>query len=222
MNTTHPHPTIPKIIHQTWKTHEIPHKFQKFVDSWKEYHPDWKYMLWTDEDNLAFMQLYYPWFMPIYQSYTKNIQRVDAIRYFLLHHFGGLYVDLDFECRRRFDPLFERHTFIVGQEPTTHARIVYKRESIICNALIASVPEHPIWQNVFHELQAQRMEKNVLYSTGPALLDRALRPYLQAYRIYVAPPNMFYPKVAHYYQQHSVQQSDVWAVHYWANSWVNE
>ena len=34
----------------------------------------------------------------IYDNYDVNIKRVDAVRYFYLYHFGGLYVDLDFEC----------------------------------------------------------------------------------------------------------------------------
>ena len=212
--------TIPKIIHQTWKTEKIPSCYAKFVQSWKTFHPDWEYILWTDEDNRQFISEYYPWFLPVYDKYPKNIQRADAIRYFILHHFGGLYVDLDFECRQNFDGLFQRHTFIVGQEPIVHANQVYKRKQIICNALIASVPEHPVWTNVFKELIKHQHEKNVLWSTGPGLFDDALRPYIEAYHLYIGRPDMFYPKVAKRYPQHSVQEKDVWAVHYWANSWV--
>lgn len=37
----------------------------------------------------------YPWFLETFDSYPYPIQRADAIRYFVLHHFGGIYIDLD-------------------------------------------------------------------------------------------------------------------------------
>lgn len=30
-------------------------------------------------------------------AYPYSIQRVDVLRYFLLHHYGGIYIDLDSE-----------------------------------------------------------------------------------------------------------------------------
>jgi hypothetical protein len=37
----------------------------------------------------------YPWFLETYDGYPFPIQRADAIRYFVLAHFGGTYLDLD-------------------------------------------------------------------------------------------------------------------------------
>ena len=51
-------------------------------------------------------QEHYPWFLPTYQSYPYAIQRVDVLRYFLLHSLGGVYIDLDMGCRR-----FDRDRF---------------------------------------------------------------------------------------------------------------
>ena len=31
----------------------------------------------------------------MYDSYRFPIQRIDALKYFILRHFGGIYVDLD-------------------------------------------------------------------------------------------------------------------------------
>ena len=61
-------------------------------------------MLWTDADSRKFLVEHYPWFVPIFDAYPYPIQRADAIRYFILHHFGGIYMDLDVGCLRRFDP----------------------------------------------------------------------------------------------------------------------
>ncbi|KAJ3896091.1 hypothetical protein GG344DRAFT_72572 [Lentinula edodes] len=38
-------------------------------------------------------------------DYKYAIQRADAIRYFVLHHYGGVYLDLDVGCLRPLDPL---------------------------------------------------------------------------------------------------------------------
>lgn len=41
-----------------------------------------------------------------------NIQRWDSIRYFIMHLFGGIYIDVDYECKspeHNFDDLFNRY-----------------------------------------------------------------------------------------------------------------
>lgn len=37
----------------------------------------------------------YPWFLEDWDGYEFPIQRADAIRYFILAHYGGIYIDLD-------------------------------------------------------------------------------------------------------------------------------
>ena len=43
----------------------------------------------------------------MYDGYGFGIQRADAMRLFFLHKFGGIYIDLDIECKRSLD--FLRH-----------------------------------------------------------------------------------------------------------------
>ncbi|MFT5275595.1 MAG: mannosyltransferase OCH1-like enzyme [Saprospiraceae bacterium] len=38
-------------------------------------------------------------------DYPYNIQRADAIRYLVVHYYGGVYADMDYECPQAFDPL---------------------------------------------------------------------------------------------------------------------
>lgn len=42
-----------------------------------------------------FIATEYPWFLSTYDSYSFPIQRVDTVRYFILRHYGGIYMDLD-------------------------------------------------------------------------------------------------------------------------------
>lgn len=51
--------------------------------------------LWTDADAREFIEKEYPWFLETFDGYPFNIQRADSIRYFVLYHFGGIYIDLD-------------------------------------------------------------------------------------------------------------------------------
>jgi mannosyltransferase OCH1-like enzyme len=83
-----------------------------------------EYMLWTDESAHAFMEEHYPSFLQMYDSYRYNIQRADSIRYFLLDHFGGIYMDLDIGCRRRMDSLIQGDWEVILPltKPVSHSR----------------------------------------------------------------------------------------------------
>lgn len=51
----------------------------------------------------ARLQEHYPWFLPTYLAYPYSIQRVDVLRYFILHKMGGIYIDLDMGCLKPLD-----------------------------------------------------------------------------------------------------------------------
>lgn len=104
---------IPKIIHQTYKNDSIPEVWQGPQQGCLDLHPDYEYKLWTDKKSREFIAAEYahvrqtfttcrltdahryPWFLETFDGYPYPIQRADAIRYFVLHHFGGIYIDLD-------------------------------------------------------------------------------------------------------------------------------
>lgn len=52
--------------------------------------------MWTDAKSRELIATEYPWFLSDFDNYTHPIQRADAIRYFVLAHFGGIYIDLDY------------------------------------------------------------------------------------------------------------------------------
>lgn len=86
---------IPRILHQTWKSSLLPSKWAIQSKKCQEMHEDFEYKLWTDESSLEFIKEFYPWFLPTFLGYKFDIQRADAIRYFVLHKYGGVYMDLD-------------------------------------------------------------------------------------------------------------------------------
>src|SRR4051794_26367104 len=102
---------IPLILHQTWKTSEVPDEWKPYQQSWKDHHPDWTYRLWTDDDYLPFVETHFPDFKQTFVDYSYQIQRVDAIRYLILFTYGGVYADLDIECLRPVDELLANREF---------------------------------------------------------------------------------------------------------------
>ena len=54
---------IPRIIHQTWKTKDVPSPLDQLPQTWKEYLPNWEYILWTDEMNREFVCKHFPDFL---------------------------------------------------------------------------------------------------------------------------------------------------------------
>jgi hypothetical protein len=43
--------SIPKLIHQSFKSRALPADFDSYQRSWLQQHPGWLYDFWTDEDN---------------------------------------------------------------------------------------------------------------------------------------------------------------------------
>jgi len=170
---------FPQIIFQTWKTKiqsDIPYYMKKWSASWKKNNPNFKYLLWDDIDNRNFIKQYYPWFLAKYDSYDVNIKRVDAIRYFFLYHYGGIYADMDFECLKDFNPLLKMYDMkadvLLGKmSKNEHAHN-------IPNAIMISKPKETFWIYVFHMLLVKPSKgERVENTTGPILLKDALKLY---------------------------------------------
>ena len=170
---------IPRILHQTWNTSEIPAKWRGYQSSWLENHPSWQYVLWTADDHRRLIAERHSWFLPTYDAFPRHIQRVDAAKYFILYTYGGCYADLDCECLKPVDAFLEQGGVVVGKT----------RDGVIGGAFFASPSRHPLWELVFDEMQAPSLVARichrmgyeaayVLFSTGPRMLKRVVRRYV--------------------------------------------
>jgi UDP:flavonoid glycosyltransferase YjiC (YdhE family) len=220
--------TIPHIIHHTWKDEQIPDHFRAWYDSWHIYHPDWQFRLWTDDDCRDLIVDHYAWFLPIYDAYTDQIKRVDAARYFILHHYGGVYVDLDYEALRPLEPLLEGSSLVLTNEPPVHLqRQGQKRflNQMISNAFMASVPGHAFWEHVFELLAAWRDAPGPLDATGPFLLSRAFDSYDGDQEITVEAYQRLCPIGSDEQwlglppETQELISRDAYAIHHWFGSW---
>lgn len=225
---------IPKIIHQTWKTENLPELFSVLAETWKEVLPDWEYILWTDEMNRDFVIKYFPHFLEKYDNYPKNIQRADAIRYLLLKQFGGLYVDLDFQCLDdNIESLLHDAEFVAGKEPKKNAQR-YSMNYIICNAFMASVPNSSFINYICDRLfdypliETITSPEDVLNSTGPFLLTDSYKKFEDKSKIRILESKDIYPIGLH--EKNKIMKGEIskrmakridqsYAIHYFFSNW---
>ncbi|HSI53606.1 MAG TPA: glycosyltransferase [Ramlibacter sp.] len=166
---------IPKIIFQTWKSKtDIPANFAYWANTFRELNPAYEYRLWDDADNRAFIEAHYRWFLATYDAYPAEIYRADAVRYFFLFHFGGIYVDMDTECLRPFDALLDVADVVLGTMGTNPGF----RHSLP-NAVMLSAPRQEFWLLVMSLLLEPASTENTRPEsvTGPVLLKGAHRLY---------------------------------------------
>lgn len=169
--------SIPAVLFQTWKTKtDLPTNFAYWQKTFKDLHPTYQYRLWDDADNRAFIEKNFPWFLDRYDSFPAEIYRADAVRYFFLYRFGGIYADLDTECIRSLDPLLTGGDVILGRMGSNPAF-----EHSIPNAFMMSKPRQEFWLFVI-SLISDTIGDRPEYVTGPVVLKQAYDDYATQYR----------------------------------------
>lgn len=178
---------IPKLIMQTWKTTDLPEKWKSTQSSIRQYMPDWKYTLMTDEMIRAFIQKHFPDFLPHFDAFPYPIQRADAIRYAWLYIKGGLYFDCDFELLAPLDELFikdpnelDYDLFLLASSNTP---------SIITNGFIAAKPGNKVFLAMMEEMKQNpglsAIERHLLVmnTTGPLAFNRVVKRLKVPYKL---------------------------------------
>ena len=167
---------IPGIIHQTWKDNNIPRKWLASPAQWKKHHPDWLHVVWTDRDIFDFIDLRHPKFSSVFRSFSYGIQKADAIRYFILHDFGGLYSDLDLVPKRCMEEYFADGMPLYF--------LFSPNMNVFTNFLMASAKEEGVWREIWKRLIHPVMPSwaigkhlEVMYSTGPAMVNDVVMNY---------------------------------------------
>ena len=177
-------PRIPKIIHHIWLGNRLPAIYRKYIDSWKEFHPDWQFRLWTDKDLNSFKFVSGNAF---WRSMNFG-QRSDILRLEILYRYGGVYVDTDFLCLKPHDPFHHTCDFYIGFFASN-----------MCNALLGSAPKHPIVRRCLEKIKncshLSSEEKKIYTQTGPILLSHQVRDYINngGQGAIAYPPTYFYP-----------------------------
>ncbi|GFZ52381.1 hypothetical protein JCM24511_10154 [Saitozyma sp. JCM 24511] len=177
--------TIPTLLHQSWKTNVLPAKFEHWSASCRSRHPDWEWVLWTDEDNLNLVRKYYPWLEESYRALPAEIYRADLVRSLYMYTFGGVYLDLDMECLRPSEELFKK--YVPSGSPPLQTALFGRMgdhpdfEHSIPNAWMASPPGNPavliLPEMVDRRVRDGEVPGSAEYLTGPVALRDSLIEY---------------------------------------------
>ena len=190
---------FPRIIHQTWKRdYDLPDGWKDTPESWKKNNPNFKYMFWTDADNLKLIETDFPWFLQKYNSYKHPIQRADAIRYFILYKYGGIYADLDIKCKKPIDSLLKMY------EDNTDCQVLLTSSASIegfrTNAFMISAKGAEFWDKVFKDMLYYEppfyiigKHLHVMYTTGPAMITRVNGEWGKQYKVCLIPSLYVHP-----------------------------
>ena len=105
---------IPKTIHYCWLSNDpVPENLQRYMASWKKYLPDYEFKKW---DFSIFDKASSQWVSEAYDN-KKYAFAADYIRLFAVYNDGGIYLDMDVEITRSFDPLLNRPRMFATESP---------------------------------------------------------------------------------------------------------
>lgn len=173
---------FPRRIFQTWKSRtDFPENFAYWSNTWKTLNSNYTYELYDDNDIREFIVDKFPWFLPRFDRYNVPIKRADAVRYFYLYAYGGIYADMDFECLKNFDALLDKYNSagaLLGCMADSNDETKTSPHNIP-NAIMISKPRHDLWICVFHILQTRSDDSGLRVEeiTGPVVLKDAYLLY---------------------------------------------
>jgi mannosyltransferase OCH1-like enzyme len=202
---------IEKRIHQIWiGPRPAP---VKWMNTWKEKHPDWQYEVFTQKDleartfkNQAHIDYYMS--KKIYAGVS------DLIRYELLYERGGFWPEADFICLENTEELFT--------SPPHHCYTCYENEKIrpgFVQPIFAANPQHNFLRDLIQEINSISpvdLSDKPWKSTGNEWLSHMIPTYHPDITIF--PSHYFIPE---HYSIKSTKYSGsdkIYAKHVWGST----
>ena len=238
---------IPKIFHYIWLGKKLPEQFQPFLETWLKYQPDWTFIFWVDNPenyNLGeFKELDFDGLQKYLQTNdikakrivldvkglnfdnkqffdtTRNYgQRSDILKWEVVYRFGGVYIDVDFECMRPLDLLHHMYDFYTGIQPLDTSFIQ------LGAALFGARAYHPILKRCVETIKDDWHHQQIVLSTGPLHFTKSFCESVNdnTFINVALPASFFYP--CGYDEQKLPRKnwikSEAFAAHHWAGSWL--
>ena len=103
---------------------------------------NWQYIIWTPSSCSNLLNTHYKWLIPKYNSFKDNEHRANIMKYIIIYHYGGIYIDIT-NSGAKYSGL-EKYlkpgiaTFKINQ-------------SGLIDILI-SPAQHPIYQTIIHNI----------------------------------------------------------------------
>jgi len=192
-----------------YKSNLVPSAYVPLIKHCVCLNPEFVFVLWTDDDideliKTKFTAEHYK----LYKNYTIGIEKSDAARYFILHHFGGIYMDMDVECRKPFiTSNIHNYVAILDQEQHIQTNILYNLPFFATNAVMMSRSKHPFFLFCINNLHKYLNLDETYQKTGPGFLTQVYNEYTNDIgkflnkaqdSIQLAEPSMFNPLITYH------------------------
>ncbi len=200
---------IPRTLHQFWDGPELPAEFAAFAEGWQRLHPEWRYRLWGGGDLPPLRnQDLYDRAAELCPGYAGQF-RSDIVRYELLYRFGGVWVDLDFECLKPIDEL-------LGED--VRCFVAWVTGDWINNAIMGATRQHRFIRRLIDGLPASvaaHPGAAPRVVSGPQYLTPLWRQEGEDVKAF--PARYFYPYLWNELHRGRIRYPQAYAVHHWAN-----
>mmetsp|Transcript_669 Transcript_669/g.1645 ORF Transcript_669/g.1645 Transcript_669/m.1645 type:complete len:651 (-) Transcript_669:85-2037(-) len=238
---------IPRIVHHIWLgSKNIPNRGE-WMKTWKRFldAEGWTFRFWRDADCEQLDMVN----RKAFENASNLGEKSDIARYEILRQYGGVYVDIDFECVRSISEFMNEMarfnaSFICGLSNVGALEVN--------NAFIASIPHHPILEALnsgltkdipsFRDLtggmltsylsaeDSENLTKatettSTIAKTGPGYFTKTVLPRVSGDNsVLVLPPVTLYPLSNTANPEETLSTKDYaakgcLAVHHWACSW---
>jgi hypothetical protein len=174
---------IPRIIHQTFRSRQVPENAKSIMRSWQDHNGNnWQFRFYDDEACLDFVRREFPEYLEAYKALPKDVERSDFFRYMVVLRLGGVYADIDVECRQPLDKVIRpTDTMVVGweSEVPTDAQAYkrhFARKRQVLQWFFAAAPGHPVLRQICQHIAhntlrvfSNNTNRDTLERTGPGI-----------------------------------------------------
>ena len=160
---------IPSILHLVHKDRaSIKPASIEYMRHCAELNPDYTIMFHSDQDIRKMLETDYSEYVESFYRLGPPMKQIDLSRYFLMHRYGGIYADLDYECVQPF-----------------RAWVPKEKAAWLSSwpdpALLVSAKGEPFWIDAIEQVFEQPAQQSVWDTTGPSGLNRYTINYIQRF-----------------------------------------
>ena len=177
---------IPKTIHQIFWDFSGENKtlndfpiFQdcNFVVEQRSKSYGFEHKVWSYKDCEDLLKYHYPHYLQLWDDFSEPVMKCDFIRYIILYHYGGIYMDMDMYPLRDFTE-FLSHTEVFATWHDDDKRLPYI-------ALMMSEKGNPLFMEIAEHSKASYYEKITirLYQTWTGRLVFQTTGHRMVYRV---------------------------------------
>lgn len=185
---------IPFIIHQTWKSKNMPQGMINAMNSWKNLNSDYEHRYYDDSDVINYVNNFdctefnfdKNKLLTAFNKINSGAGRADIFRYLIMYNIGGVYADADTVCLKSITQYLnpQDNTFITGNDLQRYIhqwfflctpKHPFIKETLE-NSIRCVISESPI--PTFKNPNASEFcyrKNNIELYTGPFVLDYSIR-----------------------------------------------